>query len=139
MISDLSDYTIILGGKYGVTCEEIDENSVATLLDNFLDKSKIMNKNEISKIEMNKDKRDESKITQSKMNKDEMNEAEICKDTDSWFDLILTDDLGIEIEKKMSNNVEVIKNPIEAQKKVISNNKNILFIYRSNYSQINKR
>lgn len=124
MINDLNDYTIILGGKYGVTCEEIDENSVATLLDNFLDKSKITNKAEINKVEMNKD---------------EMGEVEIGKDTDNWFDLILTDDLGIEIEKKMSNNVEVIKDPIEAQKKIISNNKNILFIYRSNYSQINKR
>lgn len=119
MINDLSDYTIILGGKYGVTCEEIDENSVATLLDNFLDKSKITNKAEMNKVGLNK--------------------SGIGKDTDTWFDLILTDDLGIEIEKKMSNNVEVIKNPIEAQKKVISNNKNILFIYRSNYSQINKR
>ncbi len=124
MINDLNDYTIILGGKYGVTCEEIDENSVATLLDNFLDKSKIRNKAEMNKVEMNKD---------------EMSEVEIGKDTDNWFDLILTDDLGIEIEKKMSNNVEVIKDPIEAQKKIISNNKNILFIYRSNYSQINKR
>lgn len=97
MINDLSDYTIILGGKYGVTCEEIDENSVAALLDNFLDKSKIINKAE--------------------MNKEGMGEAEIGKNTDNWFDLILTDDLGIEIEKKMSNNVEVIKDPIEAQKK----------------------
>ncbi len=109
MIDSFDDYTIILGGKYGVTCEEIDENKVANLLDNFLNDSDY-------KLKNNSNKNSKKKL-----------------------DLILTDDLGIEIEKKMLHSVEIIKNPIDAQKKVISNNKNILFIYRSNYSQINKR
>ncbi len=109
MIDSFDDYTIILGGKYGVTCEEIDENKVANLLDNLLNDSDY-------KLKNNSNKNSKKKL-----------------------DLILTDDLGIEIEKKMLHNVEIIKNPIDAQKKVISNNKNILFIYRSNYSQINKR
>lgn len=103
MINDLSDYTIILGGKYGVTCEEIDENSVATLLDNFLDKSKITNKAEMNKVEMNKY---------------EMGEVEIGKDTDKWFDLILTDDLGIEIEKRCLIMLKLLKILLKLKKKL---------------------
>lgn len=33
MIPNLKNYYIIIGGDYGVTCEEIDENKVANLLD----------------------------------------------------------------------------------------------------------
>lgn len=100
MIDNLKDYVVILGGKYGVTCEEIDEDRVASLLDNYLNKN---------------------------------------NNLDIQFNLVLTDDLGYEIEKKMDNSVEYLKDPIEAKKIAIDNNKNVLFIYRSNYSQINKR
>ena len=114
MINNLNDYVIILGGKYGVTCEEIDENKVANFLDNFL-----YNILDISKDKMNKNDGDSY--------------------LDSKFNLILSDDLGKKIGKKMENTVKFIENPIEAQKLAIENNKNALFIYRSNYSQINKR
>ena len=102
MIKNLEDYTIILGGKYGVTCEEIDENKVAILLDEFIDRYNV-------------------------------------KKEEKVFDLILAEDLGNSISKLMKNKVEYIKDPIVAQNLAISNGKNVLFIYRSNYSQINKR
>ncbi|KZX15008.1 UDP-N-acetylmuramate--L-alanine ligase [Methanobrevibacter cuticularis] len=95
MIRDLNDYSIIIGGKYGITCEEIDDKKAAILLDDFIDKK-------------------------------DMN-------------LILTDEVGKEIMKSMKNVVEYIQDPFEAQKIAIANNKDILFIYRSNYSQLNKR
>lgn len=114
MINNLNDYVVILGGKYGVTCEEIDENKVANLLDNLLDNI----------LDISNDKLD-------------------MKDGDSYlnskFNLILTDDLGKEIGKRMKNTVKYIEDHIEAQKLAIENNKNVLFVYRSNYSQINKR
>lgn len=100
MINNLEDYVVILGGKYGVTCEEIDEAKVASLLDSLIDKNK-----------------------------------ELIRK----FNLVLTDDLGLEIEKNMNNNVQYLRDPFEAKKIAIDNNKNVLFIYRSNYSQINKR
>ncbi|RBQ24105.1 UDP-N-acetylmuramoyl-tripeptide--D-alanyl-D-alanine ligase [Candidatus Methanobinarius endosymbioticus] len=100
MLNDSDDYIVILGGKYGITCEEIDEDKVASFLDNYL--------NEINK-------------------------------SNKQFDIILTDDLGYRIKKKMNNAINYIKDPIEAKKKAIDNNRNILFIYRSNYSQVNKR
>lgn len=97
MINHLKDFVVIIGGKYGVTCEEIDENKVATYLDGIFD---------------------------------------TLASPDS---LILTDDLGKEIGKKMKNNVNFVEDPFEAQDLAILNKKNILFIYRSNYSQIDKR
>jgi UDP-N-acetylmuramyl pentapeptide synthase len=33
MMKDMDDVTVIFGGKYGVTCEEIDEDSVSEILD----------------------------------------------------------------------------------------------------------
>ena len=61
--------------------------------------------------------------------------------------LILTDELGLSIKKKLDklNNtgknqtIKYIESYEEAQNKAIMENKNILFIYRSNYSQISKR
>jgi len=107
MINNLNDYVVILGGKYGVTCEEIDENKVANLLDNILD--------------------DESKDNDFHLNKE------------FKLNLILTDELGVEIKKRMKNPVKFVKDSFEAQKIAINNKKNILLIYRSNYSQINNR
>ena len=106
-LNNLNDYEIIIGGKYGVTCEEIDENKVATLLDNLL----------WGKFKNN----------------------EHHQNKEFYLNLTLTDDLGKEIGKKMKNSVKFIENPFEAQKSAIENEKKILFIYRSNYSQISKR
>ena len=33
MINNLDDYYIAIGGDYGITCEEIDENKVSAYLD----------------------------------------------------------------------------------------------------------
>ena len=95
MIKDLDEYYIIIGGKYGITCEEINEKDLATLLNYFIIEKKI--------------------------------------------NLVLVDELGLGIKNKMNTSVLHIDDPIEAQKIAIENKKNILFIYRSNYSQLNKR
>ncbi len=107
MINNLNKYVVILGGKYGITCEEIDENKVANLLDNYLDMY-------LHNVIINLSNKNE-------------------------FYLILTDDLGKNIKEKMRNTAEFVQDPMEAQKIAIFNDKNILFIYRSNYSQVNKR
>ncbi|MBE6511655.1 MAG: coenzyme F430 synthase [Methanobrevibacter olleyae] len=109
MINDIEDYYIIIGGKYGVTCEEIDEEKLSEFLQEYL----IHNPN---------------------------------------ANLILTDELGKSLESKIRllNNkddedaedrfkIEFIEDWEEAQNVAIDNNKNILFVYRSNYSQVSKR
>ena len=96
MIKQVEDYYIIIGGKYGITCEEIDEEKLSQFLNNYL-------KNNVN------------------------------------INLILTDDLGESIKNKLNTDVKFIKNPEDAQKLAIDKNKNILFIYRSNYSQVSKR
>ena len=35
MIDNLEDYYIAIGGDYGITCEEIDEEKVSEFLDNL--------------------------------------------------------------------------------------------------------
>lgn len=99
MIKTIEDYYIIIGGKYGITCEEIDEEKLSKFLNSYL--------------------------------KNFNNEKNI--------NLILTDELGESIKNKLKYNVKFIKDPEEAQEVAINENKNILFIYRSNYSQISKR
>ena len=37
MMKDMEDVGVIFGGKYGVTCEEIDEESVSKVLDKIND------------------------------------------------------------------------------------------------------
>ena len=102
MIKDIDTYYIILGGKYGVTCEEIDEDKLSKFLHEYLTNNPNTN-------------------------------------------LILTDELGKSLENKinaMNENqfkIEYIEDYEEAQNKAIENKKNILFIYRSNYSQVSKR
>lgn len=109
MIKDIDDYYIIIGGKYGVTCEEIDEDKLSKFLHEYM----MSNPNS---------------------------------------NLILTDELGKSLENKLNflneeNNenkeetfkIDFIEDYHEAQNKAIDDNKNILFIYRSNYSQVSKR
>ena len=102
MIKDIDNYYIIIGGKYGVTCEEIDEDKLSKFLHEYLTNNPNTN-------------------------------------------LILTDELGKSLCNKinaMNENkfkIEYIEDYQEAQNIAIENNKNILFIYRSNYSQVSKR
>lgn len=106
MIKDIDNYYIIIGGKYGVTCEEIDEEKLSQFLYNYL------------------------------------------KDNPST-DLILTDELGKSLESKINLligerdkdefKMKFIEDYLKAQDTAIENGKNILFIYRSNYSQVSKR
>ena len=106
MIKDIDDYYIIIGGKYGVTCEEIDEDKLSKFLHEYLSKNPNTN-------------------------------------------LILTDEVGKSLYNKIDSldndndenqfKIEFIEDYEEAQNKAIEDNKNILFIYRSNYSQVSNR
>ena len=106
MIRDIENYYIIIGGKYGVTCEEIDEEKLSGFLYEYMTNNPNTN-------------------------------------------LILTDELGKSLHEKIKsldegdseNELEIkfIEDYEEAQNLAIDDNKNILFIYRSNYHQISKR
>lgn len=91
MIPDLENCYVSLGGDYGITCEEIDEDKVVKYL-NTLD----------------------------------------CK-------IILTGDVGRSISQKMSENIEYIENPSDVYEKARTDSKNLLFIYRSDYSKVSLR
>ena len=91
MIDDLENYYVAIGGDYGITCEEIDEDMVAEFL-NTTD----------------------------------------CK-------LILTGEVGLSISQRMSKSVEYHKDYTECYDIAIKNNKNLLFIYRSDYSKLSLR
>ena len=91
MIDNIDDYYVSIGGDYGITCEEIDEEKLCDFLDT-LD----------------------------------------CE-------LILTGDVGNSIMKKLTRNATFIRNYPDCYSKAIENNKNLLFIYRSNYSKISQR
>ncbi|MDL2246746.1 coenzyme F430 synthase [Methanobrevibacter sp. OttesenSCG-928-K11] len=93
MINDLKDYCIIIGGQYGITCEEIDEKKLSNYLDEISE-----NKN-----------------------------------------IILTEELGKNILNKTKRKLRFIENYNDAIDLALENNKNILFIYRSNYGEISKR
>lgn len=92
-ISDYEKYSVILGGEYGITCEEINEDKL----------------------------------------------KEIIEETSQKVKIILTSSLGKSLKDKIDLDIEFIENYNEAIDKELENNKNILFIYRSNYSQIEKR
>ena len=91
MINDLSDWYVAIGGDYGITCEEIDENKVADYLNSI-----------------------ES-------------------------DIILTGDVGSSIAGKMSRQTEFIENIDEIYSLATENDKNLLFIYRSDYHKVSQR
>ena len=111
MIRDIDDYHIIIGGKYGVTCEEIDEDKLSAFLYDYIQENPNTN-------------------------------------------LILTDEVGKSLYEKIASlkkeenpkgylgdefKIEFIEDYNDAQNTAIRNNMNILFIYRSNYSQVSKR
>jgi UDP-N-acetylmuramyl pentapeptide synthase len=95
MVKNLNNFIIIIGGKYGVTCEEINEIELAKLL------NKEINDNEI--------------------------------------DLIFTDELGLNLKEKMKCKIPYYEDYNEIINSCIENEKNILFIYRSKYSDLTKR
>lgn len=98
MIENDSSYNIVIGGKYGVTCEEIDEDKLEEMI-----RLKIKENPSL-------------KIT-------------------------LCDELGNSIYDKINDldRIRYIENLDECINKNIKENKNILLIYRSNYSQVLKR
>ena len=91
MIPNKSDYIIAIGGDYGITCEEIDEDKVADLI-NGLDE-----------------------------------------------DIILTGEVGENISKKVNRNIQIIPKYETVYNMALENNKNLLFIYRSDYRKLSKR
>ena len=91
MIDNLNDYYVVIGGDYGITCEEIDEDKVSEYLDT---------------LECN---------------------------------IILTGDVGKSIHGKMSKEVQYIENYDDCYSYVINENKNLLFIYRSDYRKVSQR
>lgn len=88
MLEKFEDFSIVIGGKYGVSCEEIDEFELAKYLDTL-----------------------------------------------TKYEIILTDELGKGVLDKMNKKLEYISD----YSKALENKKNILFIYRSNYSELSKR
>lgn len=91
MIENPDDYYISIGGDYGITCEEIDEEKLSDFL-NTLN-----------------------------------------------MDLILTGDLGASISKKLNIKYTYMKNCTDVYNLAIGNNKNLLFIYRSDYRKVSQR
>ena len=91
MVSSLDDYIVAIGGDYGITCEEIDEDKVSEFLDS-LD-----------------------------------------------IEVILTGDVGLSISKKMSKDCPVIEDYNKVYDIAVENNKNLLFIYRSDYRKLSQR
>ncbi|MBR0369829.1 MAG: coenzyme F430 synthase [Methanobrevibacter sp.] len=91
MIDNDGKYIISIGGDYGITCEEIDEDSVAKLIDT-LDK-----------------------------------------------EIILTGEVGKSILNKINKKVIFIEDYNAVYDFAIENNRNLLFIYRSDYRKLSKR
>lgn len=91
MISDLENYYISIGGDYGITCEEIDEEKLTEY---------------INKLDLN---------------------------------LIFTGELGSSISKKLSKNYNYYENYNDIYDLAVKNNKNLLFIYRSDYRKVSLR
>lgn len=91
MIGNLDDYYVVVGGDYGITCEEIDEDRVSEFLSS-LDCS-----------------------------------------------IILTGEVGKSILEKMPEKVLFIEDYRDCYDYVIGKNKNLLFIYRSDYRKVSQR
>jgi coenzyme F430 synthetase len=94
MIKPMDHVGVIFGGKYGVTCEEIDEESVSDVLE--------------------------------LINED--------------IPLIFVDELGASIKNILNRNSDYSNDIDDAMKKVVDYNlKNVLLIYRSNFSDLKNR
>ena len=94
MVKTMDHVGVIFGGKYGVTCEEIDEESVSDVLEVI----------------------------------------------DEDIPLILVDELGASIKNILNRNSDYSKDTDDAMKNVVDYNlKNVLLIYRSNFSDLKNR
>ena len=94
MMENIDDVAVVFGGRYGVTCEEIDENSVSQVLNGINEDTK----------------------------------------------LILVDELGKNVNKLLKRNsiyYNNLKDAVNYASK--TNSHNILVVYRSNYSDLEKR
>lgn len=91
MIGNLDDYCISIGGDYGITCEEIDEEKLASFL-NTLN-----------------------------------------------HEILLTGALGDSIAPKLTVNSKYYENYSDIYDLAIKNNKNLIFIYRSDYRKLQQR
>lgn len=91
MIAGLDDYYVAIGGDYGITCEEIDEDKLSEFLDTLN-----------------------------------------CK-------IILTGDVGKSLSQKTSEKYPVIENYNDVYDIALKDNKNLLFIYRSDYRKLSQR
>lgn len=91
MISNLNDYYVCVGGDYGITCEEIDEEKLSAYLDGL------------------------------------------------ECDLLLTGEVGLSISKKLTKEHKFYENYSDVYDLAIKNNKNLLFIYRSDYRKLSQR
>lgn len=91
MVRNLKDYCISIGGDYGITCEEIDEEKLTEFLETLED------------------------------------------------EIILTGDLGRSIYEKLNKKATFIENYTDVYDLAIKNNRNLLFIYRSDYRKLEFR
>ncbi|MBQ9159744.1 MAG: coenzyme F430 synthase [Methanobrevibacter sp.] len=91
MIDDLNDYYISIGGDYGITCEEIDEEKLADFL-NTLN-----------------------------------------------HEILLTGELGSSIASKLNIDCKYYDNYPGIYDLAVKNNKNLIFIYRSDYRKLQQR
>lgn len=91
MIDSLDDWYVAIGGDYGITCEEIDENKVSKYLESL--------------------------------------DCEI----------ILTGKVGLSIAENLTKEIKIIENYSEVYDFALKNNKNLLFIYRSDYRKVSQR
>ena len=87
----MDSYLVAIGGDYGITCEEIDED----LLSDYL------------------------------------NTLE-C-------DMILTGDVGKALLERMPDKAIFIRNYVDCYDYAINENRNLLFIYRSDYRKLSQR
>ena len=127
MIKDIDDYYIIIGGKYGVTCEEIDEEKLSKFLYEYMSinpNTNLILTDELGKSLENKLNFLNEENKENKENKEENENNENDENNE---------------EKEEAFKIEFIEDYHKAQNRAIANNKNILFIYRSNYSQVSKR
>lgn len=92
MIKNPEEFIVIIGGDYGITCEEIKENELC----------KLLNKNK------------------------ELN-------------LVLTGKLGENIKNNHKSKFEYVEDYRKTIKSCLKKDKNILFIYRSDYKKLKKR
>ncbi|MGL4670392.1 MAG: coenzyme F430 synthase [Methanobacteriaceae archaeon] len=146
MLGDLSNYTIIIGGDYGITCEEINEAELATFLNKLISNSHNTSTNNGNTSNNNGNTNNNNNMNNTRNNNngnsnniDDNNSINVTINENKSNNIILTGQLGKNLNKKLDKKLKYIENPIAAKKEAIHLKKDILFIFRSNYSQVDKR